>query len=83
MLQTENDTAAHKTKNTQTKINMEELVGNTDGFADSGYDVFPLSVGLWLINPLYQGQLGHRPTLPPTDSRSSHDTQRSDASGSC
>lgn len=27
---------AHKTKHSQSKINMEELVGNTDGFADSG-----------------------------------------------
>lgn len=33
---TEHITAAHKTKNTPMKVNMEELVGNTDGFADSG-----------------------------------------------
>ena len=36
MYNTEHTLAAHKTKNTPTKINMEELVGNTDGFADSG-----------------------------------------------
>ncbi|KAF8507524.1 hypothetical protein BU17DRAFT_57352 [Hysterangium stoloniferum] len=34
--QSAHEKAAHKTKNTQSKVNMEELVGNTDGFADSG-----------------------------------------------
>ncbi|KAF8585724.1 ARM repeat-containing protein [Ramaria rubella] len=34
--QSAHEKAAHKTKAVQTKVNMEELVGNTDGFADSG-----------------------------------------------
>ena len=41
--------AAHKTKNTPTKVNMEELVGNTDGFADSGWDFSFQEFVLWLM----------------------------------
>lgn len=32
-----------KSKNKAAAVNMDELVGNTDGFADSGY----VDVGLW------------------------------------
>lgn len=46
---TETVAAAHKTKNTPTKVNMEELVGNTDGFADSGWDFSFQAFVLWLM----------------------------------
>jgi cohesin loading factor subunit SCC2 len=53
-----------KGKAKQTDVNMDELVGNTDGFADSGFEYLRYSVDMVLtlhielVQRLYSGILG-------------------------